>query len=149
MIDSDIFKDRSIVVYISYAPAGFGHLRVADAFYHGLPEYVTPVLLGTTDTSVVLAHRLTSVHPLLRMVFVWSQNSWRERIFTIIYRRYLHSTAKNIKHQLVETISQRIDPVKTIVIVATHYGIAHQVSYIKLELEKALSVKIILVVQVT
>ncbi len=149
MIDSGIFKDRSVVVYISYAPAGFGHLRVADAFYHGLPEYVTPILLGTSDTSVVLAHRLTSVHPLLRMIFVWSQNSWRERIFTIAYRRYLHSTTKNIRHQLIETIRQRIDPVKTIVIVATHYGIAHQVSYIKLELEKTLNVKIILIVQVT
>lgn len=149
MIESTIFKDRSIVVYLSYAPAGFGHLRVADALYHGLPEYVTPILLGTSDTSVVFAHRITSVHPLLRGLFVWSQNSWREKFFTIFYRRYLHSTAKNIKKQLIETINLRIDPVKTIVIVATHYGIAHQVSFIKRELEQMLGIKIILVVQVT
>ncbi len=149
MIESTIFKDRSLVVYLSYAPAGFGHLRVADALYHGLPEYVTPILLGTSDTSVVFAHRLTSVHPLLRNLFVWSQNSWREKFFTIFYRRYLHSTAKNIKKQLIETINLRIDPVETIVIVATHYGIAHQVSFIKRELEQMLGIKIILVVQVT
>lgn len=149
MLEDKIFRDRSIVVYLSYAPAGFGHLRVADAFYHGLPEYVTPILLGTTDTSVTLPHRLTSVHPILRAFFVWGQSGFRDRLFATVYRRYLHSTAKNIKLQLLETISQRIDPVETIIIVATHFGIAHQVSFIKNELERALSIKIILVVQVT
>lgn len=149
MLEEKIFKDRSIVVYLSYAPAGFGHLRVADAIYHGLPEYVTPILLGTTDTSVTLPHRLTSVHPFLRALFVWGQNGFRDRLFATFYRRYLHSTAKNIKGQLVETISQRIDPVETIIIVATHFGIAHQVSFIKKELENTLNIKIILVVQVT
>lgn len=149
MLEEKIFKDRSIVVYLSYAPAGFGHLRVADAFYHGLPEYVTPILLGTTDTSVTLPHRLTSVHPFLRTLFVWGQSGFRDRLFATVYRRYLHSTAKNIKLQLMETISQRIDPVETIIIIATHFGIAHQVSFIKKELEEALNIKIILVVQVT
>lgn len=149
MSDDKIFQDRSIVVYLSYAPAGFGHLRVADALYHGLPNYVTPILLGTSDTSVTFLHRLTSVHPILRAVFVWGQSGIRERLFTVFYRRYLHKTAHNIKHQLIETIQQRIDPVSTIVIVATHFGIAHQVSFIKKELEKTLNVKIILAVVVT
>lgn len=149
MIEEKIFSDRSIVVYLSYAPAGFGHLRVADALYHGLPESVTPILLGTNDTSVTFLHRLTSVHPLFRALFVWGQSGVREKFFTILYRRYLHSTARNIKQQLNETIGERIDPVATIIIVATHFGIAHQVSFIKKELEESLSVKIILVVQVT
>ncbi len=149
MIESTIFKDHSIVVYLSYAPAGFGHLRVADALYHGLPEYVTPILLGTSDTSVVFLHRITSVHPFFRMVFVWSQSSWREKFFTVFYRRYLHTTTRDIRKQLIETINLRIDPVKTIVIVATHYGIAHQVSFIKRDLEQQLGIKIILIVQVT
>lgn len=149
MIEEKIFRDRSIVVYLSYAPAGFGHLRVADALYHGLPEYVTPILLGTNDTSVTFLHRLTSVHPLFRALFVWGQSGVREKFFTILYRRYLHSTARNIKQQLNETIGERIDPVSTIIIVATHFGIAHQVSFIKKELGETLGVKIILVVQVT
>lgn len=148
-IDESIFKDRSIVVYLSYAPAGFGHLRVADALYHGLPEYVTPILLGTKDSSVTFIHRIMSVHPVLRALFVWSQSGVREKIYTLLYRKYLHATAHDLKRQLIETIMQRIDPAGTIVIVATHFGIAHQVSVIKADVEKKLNVKIILVVQVT
>lgn len=148
-IDESIFKDRSIVVYLSYAPVGLGHLRVADALYHGLPEYVTPILLGTDDTSVTFIHRIVSVHPLLRVVFVWSQNGIMERIFTLLYRRYLHATAKHLKKQLIETVLQRIDPVEVIVIVATHFGIAHQISVIKAEIEKKFNIKLVLAVQVT
>jgi hypothetical protein len=149
MVDERIFKDRSIVVYLSYAPAGFGHLRVADALYHGLPEYVTPILLGTEDKSVTFLHRILSVHPLLRTLFVWSQNGVREIFFTSFYRHYLHSTAKDLKDSLIHTINERIDPVRMIVIVATHFGIAHQVSVVKKEIEDKLGIKIILIVQVT
>lgn len=148
-IDESIFKDRSIVVYLSYAPAGFGHLRVADALYHGLPEYVTPILLGTDDTSVTFIHRIMSVHPILRWIFVWFQSGIREKIFTLLYRRYLHGTSRDLEKQLIETVMQRIDPVSTIVIVATHFGIAHQVSVIKERVEKRLNIKMILAVQVT
>lgn len=148
-IDESIFKDRSIVVYISYAPVGFGHLRVADALYHGLPEYVTPILLGTDDTSVTFLHRIVSVHPVLRAIFVWTQRGVREQIFTLFYRRYLHATARNLKRQLIETIFQRIDPVSTVVIMATHFGIAHQISVIKEDIEKKFGIKLVLAVQVT
>lgn len=149
MVDERIFKDRSIVVYLSYAPAGFGHLRVADALYHGLPEYVTPILLGTEDKSVTFLHRILSVHPILRALFVWSQRGVREIIFTSMYRHYLHTTAQDLKKSLIHTINERIDPVKMIVIVATHFGIAHQVSVVKKEIEEKLGIKIVLVVQVT
>lgn len=148
-IDESIFKDRSIVVYISYAPAGFGHLRVADALYHGLPNYVTPILLGTDDTSVTFIHRVMSVHPVLRWLFVWFQSGIREKFFTVLYRRYLHATAKHLKKQLIETILQRIDPVEQVVIVATHFGIAHQISVVKDDIEKKFSIKLVLAVQVT
>ena len=149
MEDEKIFRDRSIVIYLSYAPAGFGHLRVADALYHGLPEYVTPILLGTHDYSVSFLHRITSIHPVFRAFLVWTQGGIREKIFTILYRRFLHSTAQNLKTQLITTVNQRIDPVKTIIIVATHFGIAHQISVVKAEVEKRLDIKIILIVQVT
>lgn len=148
-IDESIFKNRSIVVYLSYAPAGFGHLRVADALYHGLPNYVTPILLGTDDTSVTFIHRIMSVHPILRAIFVWFQSGIREKIYTLFYRRYLHSTARHLKRQLMDTILQRIDPVTTVVILATHFGIAHQISVVKKEIEKKFGIKIILAVQVT
>lgn len=149
MLNEKVFKNRSVVVYLSYAPAGFGHLRVADALYHGLPEYVTPVLLGTHDYSITFLHRISSIHRVFRAIFLWSQNGTPERLFTFFYRRYLHRTAGTVKRQIIASIHQRIDPVETVVIVATHFGIAHQVSVVKKDIEKKLGVKIFLMVQVT
>lgn len=149
MLNEKVFKDRSIVVYLSYAPAGFGHLRVADALYHGLPEYVTPVLLGTHDYSITFLHRISSIHRVFRAIFVWTQNGMPERVFTSLYRKYLHRTAGNVRDQIITSVNQRIDPVKTIVIIATHFGIAHQVSIVKKGVEKELGIKIFLMVQVT
>ncbi|MCL4339144.1 hypothetical protein M1271_05635 [Patescibacteria group bacterium] len=149
MRSSSIFLDRRIVLAITYAPAGLGHLRVADALYHGLPKDVVPVLLGSDDTSITYIHRFSSIHPLTRALMVFWQQGLPEKIFTFFYRLYLLTSTEIIYKQLRTILSQRIDPVKTLVVVATHFGLAHQIAAIKEYLEKKEGIKIILVVQVT
>jgi hypothetical protein len=56
--------DRKLLLVLAYSPAGLGHLRVTDALYHGLPETVNPVVLGSQDRSIQSMQRLTSVNPL-------------------------------------------------------------------------------------
>ncbi len=149
MRSASIFLDRRIVLAITYAPAGLGHLRVADALYHGLPKDVVPVLLGADDTSITYIHRFSSIHPITRAIMVFWQQGLPEKIFTYFYRFYLLTSTEIIYRQLRTILSQRIDPVKTLVVVATHFGLAHQIAAIKEYLENKEGIKIILVVQVT
>ncbi len=69
----DQLTHRKLLLVLTYAPAGLGHLRVTDALYHGLPETVNPVVLGSQDTSIQSIHRLTSVNPVGKAVFDWLQ----------------------------------------------------------------------------
>ena len=55
---------RQLQLVLCYAPAGLGHLRIMDALYHGLPDTVNPVVLGSQDESIRIIHRLTSTHPI-------------------------------------------------------------------------------------
>ena len=42
----DQLTNRQLLLVLTYAPAGLGHLRIMDALYHGLPETVNPVVLA-------------------------------------------------------------------------------------------------------
>lgn len=142
-------NSKSLIVLFAYAPAGFGHLRVTDAFYHGLPKDVTPVLLGSQDTSITFIHRLMSIHPIVSTVTRWAEEGWGEDVFTYFYRLFLKSHTKLLYSQLTTILDERIEVPKTILIVATHFGLAHQLGAIKQQLTKEKKVKIILIVYVT
>ncbi len=144
-----VLAQKSLVLVFAYAPAGFGHLRVADALYHGLPLGVSPILLGAQDKSITTIHKIVSLHPLVRRIFEWGQQGKQERIFTHFYRQQLRSKTKNIYSQMVTIIDQRLEPPETILVIATHFGLAHQIAAIKNQLMKEKKIKIILVVQVT
>jgi hypothetical protein len=51
--------------------------------------------------------------------------------------------------QLLTVVDQRVESIDTVVVVATHFGLAHQIGKIKSKVEKEKKVKIILAVQVT
>jgi hypothetical protein len=145
----EILKDKSLVLIFAYAPTGLGHLRVTQALYGGLPEEIHPILLGSQEKSLTTMHRITSIHPLARCAAEFIQRGIFEDLFTIIFRKFLRSKTKILREQFLTILDQNIDKPKTVLVVATHFGLAHQLAKIKDQIEKERGIKIILIVQVT
>jgi hypothetical protein len=144
-----ILSQKSVLVIFAYAPAGLGHLRVTDALYQGLPEAVSPLLLGSQDTGITVIHRLFSINFLLRQVFEWVQYDPQQYFFSQLYYWSLRSQTDLMYQQLTTVVDQRVEAIDTVVVVATHFGLAHQIGKIKKRVENEKKVKIILAVQVT
>lgn len=140
---------KSLIIIFAYSPAGLGHLRVTDALFHGLPAGVSPLLLGSKDSWIGYIHRVTSIHPIGRAMFEWVQEGAAQEFFTRIYRFFLRSQTKNIYNQMETIIDQRLEVPQTVLVVATHFGLAHQLAAIKTKLMLSKNVKVVLVVQVT
>lgn len=144
------FKDKSLLICFAYAPASLGHLRVTDALYRGLPEGAnTPLLLGSQDTTITYLHRFMSLNSVIRHLTVWAEKGRVENITTFIYRYLLRSHTDLLYQQMKTIISESYTAPSKILIIATHFGLAHQLSAIKERLEKDTMIKVILVVQVT
>lgn len=143
-------EDKSLLICFAYAPAGLGHLRVTDALYHGLPKGTnTPLLLGSQDTTITYLHRFMSLNPILRRLTVWAEKGILEDITTAVYRYLLRSHTQLLYEQMKTIINESYSVPSKILIIATHFGLAHQLSEIKERLEKDTRIKVILVVQVT
>jgi hypothetical protein len=146
---SQRLSQSSTCIVLAYAPAGLGHLRVTKALLEGLPKEANATLLPDMANSIKSIHRLTSIHPVANALFEWSQHGVQEDIVTTIYRFFLRQDTHVIKRRLLNLLKEQLEPPKTLLIVCTHFGIAHQVSAIKKQLEKEGNVNVILVVQVT
>ncbi len=142
-------QQKSVMVIFTYSPAGLGHLRVTDALYAGLPAGITPVILGSQDSFIRFAHRFTSIHPMARFVFESLQDGPLEYIFTKVYGSFLHNQNRTLFKQMKTIMSQRLVIPETVVVIATHFAMAHQLGAIKKKLMKDLDVRILLIVQVT
>lgn len=145
----ETLSQKSLVIIFAYAPAGLGHLRVSDALYHGLPDEVTPLLLGSQDKTIATWHRLMSSHPLGRRLMEWIQQGWPEDFFTGIYRRHLRMHTTSLYQQLTMILEQRIDLPKNMLVVSTHFGLAHQLAAVKEQLKREKGVNVYLVVVLT
>jgi len=146
---SSILKDKSLLLLFAYSPAGFGHLRVSDALYHGLPTGAYPHLLGSQDKTITYIHRLMSIHSITRALFEWFEQGWAEEFTTPLYRFYLRRHTGLLYQQINTIIDQSILIPKQLLIVATHFGLAHQAAAIKQKIMKERKIKVTLVVQVT
>ncbi len=143
-------EDKSLLICFAYAPAGLGHLRVTDALYHGLPKGTnTPLLLGSQDTTITYLHRFMSLNPYIRRLTIWAEKGRVENITTFIYKYILRSHTDLLYEQMKTIISESYTAPSKILIIATHFGLAHQLSEIKERLEKDTRIKVVLVVQVT
>lgn len=143
-------EDKSLLICFAYAPAGLGHLRVTDALYHGLPKGAnTPLLLGSQDTSITYLHRLMSLNPFIRQLTVKMEKGILEDVTTSIYRYLLRSHTDLLYEQMKTIINESYSVPSKILIIATHFGLAHQLSEIKSRLENDTRIKVVLVVQVT
>lgn len=122
---------------------------MTDALRHGLPESATPILLPEESESVRWIHRLTSRNPLGKRLMEWAQYGWREDIVTRIYRRMLVSDTKHLEQEVLRVLKQRVVLPKTLLVVSTHFGLAHQLSAIKKQIEREANVRMVIVMQVT
>lgn len=140
---------RELQLVFTYAPAGLGHLRVTDALYRGLPEVVNPVLLGSHDRSIQTIHRVTSIHPIARTLFEWFQSGPLSSFSNRVYRAYLRSGTGLTYAQLTTLIDQRLEPPDKILVVSTHFGLAHKLAAIKEKVQEEKQVRMFLAVVVT
>lgn len=142
--------DRFIFIFTT-APAGLGHLRVTDALYQGLPKALTSYLIGSRDQKLALLHRVISIHPFTRYLMEQVQKGILEDWFTKIYRFYLRIPTSTFYEQITAVYWQnkKMRRIDSVVVIATHFGLAYQLAAIKKKLQKELGTKIYLVVQVT
>jgi hypothetical protein len=140
---------RENLLILTYAPAGLGHLRITDALYDGLPKTVNPVVLGSRDTSIQTLHRITSIHPIGRAIFEWLQSGPLARQANRLYRWSLRIDTRVVYDEISALIDERLDPPKKVLVVATHFGLAHKLAEVKQRLEREKQVRIVLVVFVS
>jgi len=136
------------LLIFTYAPAGLGHRRVRDALAESRPKNSQYVLLGSIDRFVTWIHRFTSINPFGKYIFLRSQYGVLEDIFTNFYRAVLIMSSGRVLKQLKEILLHNHD-CDDIWIVATHFGMAHQVGAIKEKLIRETGKNIKLIVQVT
>ncbi|MGB7539735.1 MAG: hypothetical protein WBM17_14430 [Anaerolineales bacterium] len=141
--------NRENQLVLTYAPAGLGHLRITDALYDGLPKTVNPVVLGSLDKSIQTLHRITSIHPVGRAVFEWLQSGPLAGLANELYRASLRWDTGQVYQEMARLIDDRLDPLKKILVVSTHFGLAHKLAAVKKKLEKDKGVRIVLVVFVS
>ena len=138
-----------IVIVLAQALTGLGHLRVSHALYHGLPSGAHALLLSSQDTSINYMHKIASINPALRRFMEFSQGGWAEDIFTALARRYFRRNSKILEEQLQTILEQHIIRPKTLLVVATHTNLGHQLAGIKDEFGRKNNVHVVLVVVVT
>lgn len=149
MATIDVFSRSDVVVIFTYAPAGLGHLRVTDSLYEGLPRSANTHLLGADDSFMQHAHKWMSITPLGVSLQEWFQRGTPQSIVTSVYRKQLHQFNRELYHKCKAIVNQRLEVPKHVVIIATHFALAHQIAVIKDRLEKELNVMVHIVVQVT
>jgi len=145
----DRLTHRQLQLILTYAPAGLGHLRITDALYDGLPDTVNPVLLGSRDTSIQTIHRITSIHPIARAIYEWLVSGPLSNLVNSLYRLSLRWNTGVVYQEMARLIDERLDPPDEILVVSTHFGLAHKLAAIKDKLQEEKHVKIVLVVFVS
>lgn len=141
--------DRKLLLVLAYAPAGLGHLRVADALYHGLPETVNPVVLGSQDRSIQSIHRFTSVNPVGKVIFDWLQGGPFRAQLNRAYRNTLRRNTQDIHDQIARLLTERMQRPERILVACTHFGLAHKLAAVKQSLQDREGVSMVLAVSVT
>jgi hypothetical protein len=149
MSELRVLTDPSLAIIFATSPTGLGHLRVTDALWHGLPKAATPVLLGAQDASVSAMYRFVSIHPFTRHIMEVLQLPPLDKPFAVVGRGLLRAQTKLLYQQLKTILSERLIVPQTVLLVAPHTILGHQLGAIKDKLAKELGVKILLVVQVT
>jgi hypothetical protein len=145
----DRLTDSQLQLVLTYAPAGLGHLRITDSLYEGLPKSLNPILLGSRDRSIQTIHRITSIHPIARAVFEWLQSGPLAFPANRLYRFILRMNTGVIYDEFSRLVDEPYEPPRKILVISTHFGLAHKLAAIKKKLEREKGVRIVLVVFVS
>jgi len=105
--------------------------------------------LGAQDPSVSALYRFISIHPFTRNFMESLQVPPFDKPFAAVGRVFLRSQTKLLYQQLKTILSERFTVSKTVLLVASHAILGHQLGAIKEKLAHELGVSILLVVQVT
>lgn len=143
------FDDRVLVV-LATAPAGLGHLRVMEALKQGLSTKTRLEIMGVHDPSIQWIHRLTSRNKGLKNAMEFIQhNRLAEKTFTKQYRKYLREHTAVAEKELATLVTKSWPQPEVVVVLCTHFGLAHQLSAAKESLTRKLGVKLLVAVVVT
>lgn len=141
---------KDTLIIFAHAPAGFGHLRVTDALREGLPKSQNqPYVIGTDDELMAKLHRIFSVTSLGLFIQTRFQYGFLEDVITYLYRAFLRLRTQTLYNQLIDIVKNHNTKPKRVVVIATHFTLAHKVAALKNDLQKALNIPVYLVVQVT
>jgi len=105
---TDKLTDRQLLLILTYAPAGLGHLRVTDALYDGLPETVNPVILGSQDNSIQFIHRVVSINPIGRSFFQWLETGPFSLPASRLFRFLIRINTSVVYNEMSELLSERL-----------------------------------------
>jgi len=142
--------DDSVLVVMAAAPAGLGHLRVMEALNQGLSAKTRVEVMGVKDESIQWIHRLTSRNVALKRMFEFVQdNRLAEKVCSGWFRKYLQTHTSKAEKQLLTLVSTAWPQPETVVVMATHFGLAHQLGAARERLKRKLGVKLVLAVVVT
>lgn len=142
--------DNRVLVVLATAPAGLGHLRVMEALKQGLSSKTRVETIGVTDNSLQWVHRLTSRNRRLKDVMEFVQeNSLAEKVFSKNYRTYLRNHTFAAEKELADRVTKTWPQPEVVVVLATHFGLAHQLAAARESLVKKLGVKLVVAVVVT
>lgn len=146
----DFFASDDVMVVLTTAPTGLGHLRVTEALRKGLSEKVRAEVVGLFDPSLQLLHRAASRNRHLRGLMEFVQNDpMVEKRFTKWYRDYLGKKGDEADERLVDLVKRRRPKPSTLVIVSTHFSLAHQIAAVKDQLARQMKMRVVLAVVVT
>ena len=147
---TNFFKREDVMVVLTTSPAGLGHIRVTEALKRGLPKGVRAEILGIEDKRIQFLHRITSRNRILRNLMEFVQSSPKiEKIFTRVYQNYLRRDTSYVFSQISSYVARRRPKPNVLLIISTHYSLAHKIAEVKGKLAKELELCVILCVVVT
>lgn len=141
-------QDKTLYV-LAYTSAGLGHLRVTQALYDAAPKNIHPVLFRAQAGFTTGLHKLSSSNERGISFMEWTQKGIQEEVLTRAYTFLLRRTGFQIASALNALLQQEFTVFKKVVVISTHFGLAHQIGSQKKYLSKKLGLEVSLVVCVT
>lgn len=146
----EFFAKDEVMVVLTTAPTGLGHIRVMQAMRDGLGEEVPFEVVGMAHAWVQQLHRLMSTSSAMRKVMEFFQeNGEAERAFTNFYRWFLRRDTGEVYEQMLELYRRRRPKPQVMVLLATHFSLAHKLAVVKKQLSRKLKTCILVAVVVT
>ncbi len=144
------FAQKDIQILFATAPTGLGHIRVTEALKEELGPNIQTETIGIMNPTSQLLHRIMSRYLILRYIMeLFQSNVILEFISSWVYRRRLRAGNRQVRKYLVNLIAMRQPTPKLVFVVATHFGLGHQIASIKGRVEKEANVQMKLAVVVT